>query len=85
MKKSTEREGESSPAWDELEAFARQGVPRLLQRVLEGEVDSVLGRGSLPIGRSSVSHPATAPESLSVLTGAHGSSGPFLFCPTERC
>jgi putative transposase len=44
-KKSTEREVESSPTWDELEAFARQGVQRLLQRVLEEEVDSVLGRG----------------------------------------
>ncbi len=41
---STEREVESSPTWDELEAFARQGVQRLLQRVLEEEVDGVLGR-----------------------------------------
>jgi len=33
-KKSTEREVESSPTWEELEAFARQGVQRLLQRVV---------------------------------------------------
>ena len=42
--KSTEQEWESSPTWEDLEAFARQGVQRLLQRVLEEEVDSVLGR-----------------------------------------
>ncbi len=43
--KSTEREWESSPTWEDLEAFARQGVQRLLQQVLEEEVDNVLGRG----------------------------------------
>jgi transposase-like protein len=44
QEKSTEREVESSPTWEDLEAFARQGVQRLLQRVLQEEVDSVLGR-----------------------------------------
>jgi hypothetical protein len=33
-KKSTEREWESSPTREDLEAFARQGVQRLLQQVL---------------------------------------------------
>ena len=43
-KQSTEQAWESSPTWEGLEAFARHGVQRLLQRVLEEEVDSVLGR-----------------------------------------
>jgi putative transposase len=41
---STETGAESRPMWESLEAFARQGVQRLLQRVLEEEVDGVLGR-----------------------------------------
>jgi len=42
--KSTETGGESRPIWESLEAFARQGVQRLLQQVLEEEVDGILGR-----------------------------------------
>lgn len=42
--KSTEWEWESSPTRDDLEAFARQGVQRLLQQVLEEEVDGVRAR-----------------------------------------
>jgi hypothetical protein len=34
----------SRVAWDTLEAFARDGAQRLLQRVLEEEVDQLLGR-----------------------------------------
>ena len=36
--------GESRPVWESLERFARQGVQRLLQQVLEEEVEQVLGR-----------------------------------------
>ena len=43
--KSIEPREESRAEWDTLEAFARQGVQRLLQRVLEEEVDELLGRG----------------------------------------
>jgi transposase-like protein len=47
---STERLIESRPdpsrvVWEQLEAFARQGVQDLLQRVLEEEVDVLLRRG----------------------------------------
>lgn len=47
--KSTERVIESRPdprrvVWEQLEAFARQGVQDLLQRVLEEEVAALLGR-----------------------------------------
>jgi transposase-like protein len=42
--KSTETAAESRPTWESLEAFARQGVQRLLQQVLEEEVEGVLGR-----------------------------------------
>ncbi len=35
---------ESRPVWESLERFARQGVQRLLQQVLEEEVEQVLGR-----------------------------------------
>ena len=41
---STETGAESRPTWESLEAFARQGVQRLLQQVLEEEVERVLGR-----------------------------------------
>ena len=44
-KKSIESGEESRAEWETLEAFARQGVQRLLQRVLEEEVDELLGRG----------------------------------------
>ena len=42
--KSTEAGVESRPMWESLEAFALQGVQRLLQQVLEEEVDGLLGR-----------------------------------------
>jgi len=42
--KSTEGVSRSSPTWDTLEAFARQGVQQLLQRMLEEEVDGLLAR-----------------------------------------
>lgn len=42
---STETCPESRPTWESLEAFARQGVQRLLQQVLEEEVVAALGRG----------------------------------------
>jgi putative transposase len=41
---STETRGESRPVWEGLETFARQGVQELLQRVLEEEVATLLGR-----------------------------------------
>src|SRR2546426_11505687 len=42
--KSTEGTAESRPVWESLEAFARQGVQRLLQQLLEEEVEHALGR-----------------------------------------
>ncbi len=42
--KSTETVGTSSPTWETLEAFARQSMQQLLQRLLEEEVDGLLGR-----------------------------------------
>jgi putative transposase len=36
--------GESRPVWESLEALARQGVQRLLQQLLEDEVEQLLGR-----------------------------------------
>ena len=36
--------GESRPVWESLEALARQGVQRLLQQLLEEEVEQALGR-----------------------------------------
>ncbi len=36
--------GESRPAWATLEAHAREGIRRLLQQLLEEEVEEVLGR-----------------------------------------
>ena len=41
-KKSAESGEESRAAWETLEAFARQGAQRLLQRVPEEEVDELL-------------------------------------------
>jgi len=41
---STERGATSSPTWETLEAFARQSMQQLLQRILEAEVDAVLAR-----------------------------------------
>jgi putative transposase len=35
---------ESRPVWESLETFARQGIQRLLQQLLEEEVEQVLGR-----------------------------------------
>jgi transposase-like protein len=45
MSKIIEGEGASSPAWPTLEAFIRAQVQGCLQRVLEEEVDDLLGRG----------------------------------------
>jgi putative transposase len=42
--KSTEGVAASSPTWATLEAFARQGIQQLLQRMLEEEVDGLLAR-----------------------------------------
>ena len=42
---STEGVAATSPTWETLEAFARQSMQQLLQRMLEEEVDGVLGRG----------------------------------------
>jgi hypothetical protein len=42
--KSTETSTESRPVWESLEALAQQGVQRLLQQLLEEEVEEVLGR-----------------------------------------
>jgi putative transposase len=41
---STETGAASSPTWETLEAFARQSMQQLLQRMLEEEVDGILGR-----------------------------------------
>ena len=57
---STETGGESRPTWESLEAFARQGVQRLLQQVLEEEVEEVLGRLATSGGRPWTRPPATA-------------------------
>ncbi len=43
--KSTESGVASSPTWETLETFARQSMQQLLQRILEEEVEGVLGRG----------------------------------------
>jgi putative transposase len=43
--KSTESGVASSPTWETLETFARQSMRQLLQRMLEEEVEGVLGRG----------------------------------------
>ena len=42
--KNTEGATESRPVWESLEALARQGIQRLLQQLLEEEVEQVLGR-----------------------------------------
>jgi transposase-like protein len=44
-KQSIEGVESSSPTWETLEAFARQSMQQLLQRLLEEEVDGLLGRG----------------------------------------
>ena len=44
-KKNTETVAASSPTGETLEAYARQSMQQLLQRMLEEEVDGVLGRG----------------------------------------
>jgi putative transposase len=41
---STKQGATSSPTWETLEAFARQSMQQLLQRMLEAEVDAVLAR-----------------------------------------
>src|SRR5215510_114169 len=42
--KSTGARAESRPIWETLETFARQGIQRLLQQLLEEEMEQVLGR-----------------------------------------
>jgi transposase-like protein len=42
--KTTESVAASSPTWETLETFARQSMQQFLQRLLEEEVDGVLGR-----------------------------------------
>ena len=54
---STETRGESRPVWESLEAFAGQGVQELLQRVLEEEVATLLGRDRY-VRREGVDAPA---------------------------
>ena len=44
-KNSTELVAASSPTRETLEAFARQSMQQLLQRILEEEVDGLLARG----------------------------------------
>src|SRR6516164_2446714 len=41
---STKRLMESRPSWDDLEAFARQRIQTWVQRLLEEEVEELLGR-----------------------------------------
>ena len=36
--------GASRPGWETLEAYAREGIRRLLQQMLEEEVEEALGR-----------------------------------------
>jgi transposase-like protein len=43
-KQSTERLIESRPSWEDVEAFARQAIQSWFQRLLEEEVEEVLGR-----------------------------------------
>src|SRR5882724_5530149 len=72
--KSTETGAESRPTWENLEAFARQGVQRLLQQLLEEEVEGVLGRARYA-RRDAVDAPAGyrngygKPRRLSAMTG----------------
>lgn len=42
---STERVIESRPSWEDVEAFARQRIQSWFQRLLEEEVEELLGRG----------------------------------------
>src|SRR5262250_1047534 len=44
QEKSTGAGAESRPTWESLEAFARRGVQRLLQQLLEEEVEQAVGR-----------------------------------------
>jgi transposase-like protein len=44
-KRIIEVETPSSPTWATLEAFVRSAVERLMQRIVEGEVEAVLRRG----------------------------------------
>lgn len=42
---STERVTESRPSWEDVEVFARQRIQSWFQRLLEEEVEELLGRG----------------------------------------
>ena len=49
-KKTIEPREESRAEWETLEAFARQGVQRLLQRVLEEEGNRGVKKGTVGSG-----------------------------------
>lgn len=57
---STERVGESRPVWEGPEAFTRQEVQDLLQRMLEEDVAAMLGADATPGVRASMRRPAMA-------------------------
>ena len=42
---SCERVTESRPSWEDVEVFARQRIQSWFQRLLEEEVEELLGRG----------------------------------------
>lgn len=44
MEKITNASGESSPLWESLETYAREQIQHFVQRLLEEEVDALLGR-----------------------------------------
>ena len=64
-KKSTESVAASSPTWETLEVFARQSMQQFLQRMLEEEVDGVLGRRGTNGATVSMPFRATATASAS--------------------
>ena len=71
-KQSTTQVEESRPEWETLEAFARHGVQRLLQRVLAEEVGELLGRSRY----LRPPRPKTSPSSGSAATLRGGQRSP---------
>ncbi len=63
--KTTEAVAASSPTWGTLETFARQSVQQFLQRLLEEEVDDLLGRARYARRDPVDAGPATATASAS--------------------
>jgi len=57
--KSTELVATSSPTWEALEAFARQSMQQFLQRMLEEEVDGLLGAAGMSAASPWMLSPAT--------------------------